>query len=155
MAIMQPHGPLLRLHNFRKASGTAIFRGDLVEMITGGTIEAAEAGDTQIYGVALTYVAATATTNTPVACDPDQTFQGDQDGTVAVTSIGANLDHHVGGGGSTTTGNSTHVLDTDTATASAAGLTVLDQIRQPSTTDPADPTIFNINEHAFKAAAGI
>ena len=102
MAIMQPHGPLLKLHQFRNDGGAAVFRGDLVEMDVDGKISAAEATDTQLYGVSLTYVAASTTTNVPVACDPDQWFEGDQDGTVAVVNIGSNMDHAVGSGGSTT-----------------------------------------------------
>lgn len=155
MAIMQPHGPLLKLHQFRNDGGAAVFRGDLVEMDVDGKISAAEAGDTQLYGVSLTYVAASTTTNVPVACDPDQWFEGDQDGTVAVVNIGSNCNHDAGSGGSTTTGNSTHVVDTSDIGSGAAGLRIIDQVRQPNTTDPANPTIFNINEHAFKTTTGL
>jgi hypothetical protein len=155
MAIMQPHGPLLKLHQFRNDGGAAVFRGDLVEMDVDGKISAAEATDTQLYGVSLTYVAASTTTNVPVACDPDQWFEGDQDGTVAVVNIGSNMDHAVGGGGSTTTGNSTHVIDTSDVKSATAGLRIIDQVRQPNTTDPANPTIFIINEHAFKTTTGL
>ena len=155
MAIMQPHGPLLKLHQFRNDGGAAVFRGDLVEMDVDGMISAAEVGDTQLYGVALTYTAASTTTNVPVACDPDQWFEGDQDGTPVVVNIGANMDHAVGAGGSTTTGNSTHVIDTSDKDAATAGLRIIDVVRQPNTTDPANPTIFNINEHAFKTTTGL
>ena len=155
MAIMQPHGPLLKLQQFRNDGGAAVFRGDLVEMDADGKISAAEAGDTQLYGVALTYIAASTTTNVPVACDPDQWFEGDQDGSEAVANIGINTDHAVGSGGSTTTGNSTHVIDTSEIATSTFGLRIIDYVRQPNVTDPGDPTIFNINEHAFKTTTGV
>jgi hypothetical protein len=119
-----------------------------------GKISAAEAGDTQLYGVALTYVAASATTNVPVACDPDQWFEGDQDSTEAVANIGINTDH-VAGSGSTSTGRSGHLIDTSEIATSTLGLRIIDYIRKPGTDDPGDPTIFIINEHAFKTTTGI
>jgi hypothetical protein len=90
----QAGGKQLRTRRYAKTADTAVYEGDLLQRVAAGTVEPAEAGETDtIVGVAARYSAASES-YVDVYDDPDMTFiaQGDTADAVAATHYGQNVD---------------------------------------------------------------
>jgi hypothetical protein len=160
-------------------SATALYKGDLVTMAGSGStdglypdIQAAAASDITIVGVAigfgltpnmmanannlgLQYRPASTAMYVAVVDDPDVIFEAQEDGALAVTAIGNNIDF-VATTGSATTGISAMVLDSDVIDPTTAySLRLLRLANRP---DNALGTYAKwnvmINGHIYRTTAG-
>lgn len=112
------------LSTFSKAAGygTAIFRGDAVNRVASGSIEASATPGTTLYsGVSLNYGAASTATEHTVITSPDAIFEAQADGSLAEADMGLNA-NLVLNAGSALTRQSGHEI----AAASAAVTATLD-----------------------------
>lgn len=159
------------------ASGynVSLYIGDPVKAVTGGTIERAEPGDV-ILGVfrgcsysstdinqgthpfQKTYWKAgtqAADAMAVVVDDPGVIFEVQANGVLAADGVFANADL-AAGAGSTLTGISGFQLDVATLAATAAQLRILRLVPRPDNAFGANAKVeVLINEHTFKATAGI
>lgn len=111
---------------------TAIFRGDMINAMADGNVQAAAAGATSMLGAvaggttvdygAKSLLAASVAGVLLVHWDPDQMYicQAQTGDTNAQTALFANVDH-VAGAGSTVTGLSGHELNIGVQTTTAGG----------------------------------
>lgn len=152
----EPIQPILRMNRYTKTTAAAIFPGDAVSLPTSGKVAVTTAGNIEMVGVAAAYAAA-ADTDVLVMDSPDQQYYCRDDGvggTLAVASIGGNLDH-VATAGDTTFFKSKHALDTSTITTAAAGFRVIGIHPDDEVGKYARFRVV-INEHAWaKKTAGI
>lgn len=114
------------------AEATAIFRGDMINAMADGNVQAAAAGATSLLGAvaggttvdygAKSLLAASVAGVILVHWDPDQMYicQAQTADTSAQTALFANVDH-VAGAGSTVTGLSGHELNLGTQTTTNGG----------------------------------
>ena len=156
---------------------TAVYTGQVVAAVTAGGIEAAAAGGVQQVGVFGGVFYTDPTTSKPtwsayypassaaadlkasVYMDPAIVFeaQHDQTGTAALNFSSGNF---IGTSGSTTTGQSTQELDTNTFTTTASGLKQIGISKDPDNSDTSTANcnayvVFNQEEHVFTFATGI
>tara|TARA_R110002167_G_scaffold93810_2_gene251076 strand:+ start:165 stop:749 length:585 start_codon:yes stop_codon:yes gene_type:complete len=152
---------------------TNIFTGDLVELHTDGTVTIAAGGQTNILG-AFNGCFYTDTTGKPtwskywpasttatdavafVVDDPRVLFEAQEDSTNIGASWpanrGANADFVSTHAGSTKTGRSKQELDSDTITAAAANMRIIDVTTDPDNSDTASANgnfICKINEGLY------
>jgi hypothetical protein len=153
-------GGEIRTNSYILTTSTAVYNGDLVKVVAGGTVEpGAATSGAIIIGVSAEYVAAanaTAGTKIQVYDDPNIVFgiQADTGTAVAATDIFASADH-VATAGSATTGRSAMELDSsDLATTAQAQLKVLGLVDTPDNAwgEHADLEVV-LNEHYFKSSA--
>lgn len=153
-------GGEIRTNNYPMTASTTIYKGDLLKVVDGGTVEpaAADAGIIVI-GVAAEYKvsAATGTTEVAVYDDPNIIFGVQADtGTAVAATERFETANHVAGSGSATTKLSGHELDSsDIATGSQ--LKIIGIINEPlnSWAEHVDLEVL-INEHLFRGAvAGV
>ena len=166
-------GGLIRAEEIPIAANynTAIYNGQVVEVVAAGGIEAATVGDTQTAGVfgGVSYTDPTtskptwsnyypASTNASdlkatVYTDPDIVFEAQHDGTGTAAMNHSAMDF-VGTGGSTSTGQSTSELDTSEA-ATDNGFKQIGISEDPENSDTSAANanaycVFNVGEHVFK-----
>jgi hypothetical protein len=99
--------------------GTAIFRGDAVNQVADGSIEASATPGTTLYsGVALNYGAASTATDHGVIVDPFAIFEAQADGALAAADMGLNA-NLVLTAGSATTKISKHQINSATENTTA------------------------------------
>jgi len=155
-------GGEIRTMEFTVTTGATIYKGDVLKIVAGGTVEpaAADIGITGI-GVAATYVDDSASAGgkeVMVYADPNIIFgvQMDDVGTASTAAdVGATANHLVTAG-STTTKMSGHELDmSDIGTG--AQLKIIGLIPEPDNAWGANCDVAVIfNEHFYKAAvAGV
>ena len=145
---------------------TAIYTGQVVEVVAGGSIEASTVGETQIGGVFGGCFYTDPTTSKPtynayypastnasdivatVYTNPNMVFEGQHDGTVN-SGYDSNFANHdfVGTSGSTTTGISTSEIDTDTANAGSSGGGTFKQIGISKDPENSDTSAANVNAY--------
>ena len=156
--------------------GSAIYTGQVVEAVAGGGIEAAAAGDTQQAGVFAGVFYTDPTTSKPtfkpfyaastnasdlkatVHVDPYTVFEAQHDGTGTAAMNNSGFDV-VGGGGSTTTGQSTSEIDTSTS-GTSGGFKQIGISKDPDNSDTSAANanayvVFNTGEHIFKLTTGV
>ena len=156
--------------------GTSIFNGQVVEAVAGGGIEQAAAGDTQQLGVfggcfftdptsskptfKAFYPASTNASDivASVYADPYIVFEAQHDGTATAAQNHGGHDF-VGTGGSTTTGQSTSEIDTDTV-GTSGGFKQIGISKDPDNSDTSSANanayvVFNTGEHVFKLTTGV
>lgn len=161
---LRPYGEVLRIRYYRKdASAAAIGRGSVVKLEADGSIALAAPTDTGLLGVSQKYSAnATADASIPVMDHPMQQYviQDDNSATSSQAIVGANADFTTDTV-NTTTGLSIMELAVDGVSNSDGELRVLglaDTIYPDGAINAwganAD-IIVMINEHTFKATAGI
>ena len=150
---------------------TALYTGQVVEAVTAGGIEAAAAADVQQMGVfggvfytdpttskptwSAYYPASTNATDlkASVYVDPYIVYEAQHDGTGTAALNHAAMDF-VGVGGSTTSGQSTSEIDTDT-NATDNGFKQIGISNDPENQDTSSANcnayvVFNVGEHVFK-----
>ena len=163
-----------RLNEYGIATGygTNIFYGDLVHLVTGGTIELAGTSQAGLIGVfaGVQYVNAAgeaifskywpaSTTATSIQAlvydDPNELFLAQTGGTLALTDMGANADSLAAHAGDTTTGRS----GAEIAGSSGTGTAQLRLVRiydEPGNSFAEHVSlIVRINEHRSLNATGI
>ena len=174
-------GGEIRTEEYGIASGYAanVFTGQVIELVAGGTIEAAAAGDTQQGGVfggcfytdpttskptySAYYPTGTAAADTVayVYADPSIVFEAQHDGTATLANNQHANHDFIGVGGSTITGQSTSELDTSTySTTASGGFRQIGNSKDPdnNTLGSANSNayvIFNTGEHAYKLITGL
>jgi|TARA_R100000315_G_C5212424_1_gene126352 hypothetical protein len=160
-----PYNGATRLYRIASAYGTNIFYGDVVKLVTGGTVErdTADAAMTPI-GVFMGCTFTDPGTSQPtfkqywpastvasdamayVVDDPNVLFKvavvssGTTMSSLAITDIGANL-QMVDNTGSTTTGNSKIAVDDTSATTNTFPLRVVDVVTETKTSATAFPEV--------------
>jgi hypothetical protein len=116
-------GGACRLQDYSKVVGygTAIFRGDVVNRVAGGAIQAnITPGTTLITGVSLNYGAASTATTHTVIDTPDAIYEAQSGATGVVTAnLGLNANLIISGAGSATTKMSGHLIDESTVAVTA------------------------------------
>ena len=160
-----PYNGATRQYRIASAYGTNIFCGDVVKLVTGGTVErdTADAAMTPIgvfMGCSFTdpnseqktfkqyWPASTAASDAfaYVVDDPNVLFKvavvssGTTMSSLAITDIGANL-QMVDNTGSTTTGNSKIAVDDTSATTNTFPLRVVDVVTETKTSSTAFPEV--------------
>jgi len=157
----------------------AIYTGQVVELVAGGGIEAAAAGDTQQGGVFGGVFYTDPTTSKPtysaywptstaatdavasVYADPNLVFEAQHDGSATVANNNNANHDFVGVAGSTTTGLSTSEIDTSTYTTTASGgFRQIGMSKDPDNSDTSADNanayvMFNTGEHAYKLITGL
>lgn len=88
---LKSDGKQVRAKEYRFAGNEAAFKGDLLVLLTDGTVDVYDNGDGKCLGVAAADAAVTDSTIL-VYDDPDGEFIAQCDGTFALTDIGANAD---------------------------------------------------------------
>ena len=152
------------------ASGTAVFRGDVMSGVNTGTATPASAGDVVIIGIANSATVATTAAKSLLAAstagtimvhqDPMQQFivQGDTD-TAGDQGILFNAMNHLAGAGSTVTGLSGHELDLSDAGTSTGGFVLLDYVLRDDNEEDAinvDCVVrLNVGEGILTIATGV
>ena len=154
----------------------SIFSGNVVEAVAAGGIENAAAGDTQQLGVfggcfytdpttskptyKAFYPASTAAADIVayVYADPQIVFEAQHDGTGVAANNHSAFDF-VGVGGSTTTGQSTSEIDSDT-TGTTGGFKQIGISKDPDNSDTSVANcnayvVFNTDEHVYKLTTGV
>jgi hypothetical protein len=153
-------GGEIRTNSHVLTTSTAVYCGDLVKVVAGGTVEPAAATvGVIVIGVSAEYVAAAdaaAGRKIQVYDDPNIVFgvQADTGTAVAATDVFASADH-VATAGSATTGQSAMELDSsDLATTAQAQLKVLGLVDSPDNAwgEHADLEVV-LNEHYLKSYA--
>ena len=160
-----PYNGATRQYRIASAYGTNIFCGDVVKLVTGGTVErdTADAAMTPI-GVFMGCTFTDPGTSQPtfkqywpastvasdafayVVDDPNVLFKvavvssGTTISSLAITDIGANL-QMVDNTGSTTTGNSKIAVDDTSATTNTFPLRVVDVVTETKTSSTAFPEV--------------
>ena len=160
-----PYNGATRLYRIASAYGTNIFYGDVVKLVTGGTVErdTADAAMTPI-GVFMGCTFTDPGTSQPtfkqywpastvasdamayVVDDPNVLFKvavvssGTTMSSLAITDIGANL-QMVDNTGSTTTGNSKIAVDDTSATTNTFPLRVVDVVTETKTSATTFPEV--------------
>ncbi len=165
LPIRNLNGGELRTNPYILTTGQTVFRGDLVKLVAGGTVEEADANDgVVVIGVAATQVNDSTSVGGKVVQvydNPDTIFevQADSGTALAATDVGATA-NHVAGTGSSTSKLSGHELDADDV---GSGL----QMRILRKSDRQDSTVSGnewaehvdlevlILEHALRNAATI
>jgi hypothetical protein len=152
-------GGEITTREFTVTTGATIYRGDIVEMVSGGTVDPAAATDgVKIVGVAAHYVSDAASAGGKVLqvyVDPYIAFgiQVVTGQTPSAAWIGLSADPDTYAAGSTTT----YVSSTELAAASAqtALFHVIGKIDSPDNAwgEHADVEVV-FNEHRYKASAG-
>ena len=152
-------GGRITTRDFTVTTGATIYRGDIVEMIAGGTVDPAAATDgVKIIGVAANYVndaASAGSKKIAVYCDPFIIFgiQSLTGTTIAVTDVGESADPDTYAAGSTTT----YLSSTELAASSAqtALFHIIGLVDEPNNAwgEHADVMVI-FNEHRYKASAG-
>lgn len=149
-------GGEIRTHSYILTSSTAVYKGDLLKVVAGGTVEPASAADAQIVvGVSAEYVAAAdadGVRTIQVWDDPMIIFgiQSVSSQTPAATEVWATCDH-VAGSGSATTGLSGHEANTG---ATNAQLRIIGKIDSPDNAWGEHVDLMVVfNEHLFKQNA--
>lgn len=114
-------GAEIRVRYYQKEVGAArIFKQDLVQSVTGGSVEVIETSDADTLGVsARDHAASTALANFPVYDDPMIVYIMQHDGTSALTGVFGNYPVTVTTG-DTVTGLSKHEIDTSDLATTAA-----------------------------------
>ena len=156
---------------------TAIYTGQVVEAVTAGGVEAATVGDVQQAGVFGGVFYTDPTTNKPtwkayypastaaadikatIWMDPTIVFEAQHDGT-GTAALNFASGNFVGVGGSTTTGQSTQELDTDTYTTTAEGFKQIGISTDPDNSDTSSANanayvVFGTGENVFTFKTGI
>ena len=171
-------GGLIRTEEYAIAAnyGSNIFTGQVVEAVTAGGIEAAAAGDTQQIGVfggcfftdpstskptfKAFYPASTNASDikASVYADPYIVFEAQHDGTGTAAMNNSAFDF-VGVSGSTTTGQSTSEIDTDTV-GTSGGFKQIGISTDPENSDTSSANVnayvvFNTGEHVFKLTTAL
>lgn len=130
-------GGKIRTNSYTLTTSTAVYQGDVLKVVAGGTVEPAAADDGIIVvGVSAEYVAAAdaaAGTEIQVYDDPYIVFgiQCDSGTAAAATDVFHAADH-VAGSGSSTTGMSGHELDSsELASGSQDQLQVIGLVNRP------------------------
>jgi hypothetical protein len=152
-------GGRIGTREFTVTTGATIYRGDIVEMVAGGTVDPAAATDgVKVIGVAANYVNDSASAGgkkIAVYCDPFIIF-GIQSVTgvaIAVGDVGESADPDTYAAGST----STFVSSTELAASSAqtALFHIIGLINSADNAwgEHADVMVI-FNEHRYKASAG-
>ena len=158
----------------------AIYTGQVVELVAGGGIEAAAAGDTQQGGVFGGVFYTDPTTSKPtysaywptstaatdaiasVYANPEMVFEAQHDsdgGTLGTAAMNNSALDFVGVAGSTTTGISTSELDTSTS-GTGAGIKQIGISKDPDNSDVAAVNVnaycvFSTGEHAYKLITAV
>ena len=155
---------------------TAIYTGQVVEAVTAGGIEAAAAGDVHQAGVfggvfytdpstskptfKAFYAASTNASDlkATVYADPYIVYEAQHDGTGTAAMNNSCFDF-VGGGGNTTTGQSTSEIDTSTS-GTSGGFKQIGISKDPDNSDTSAANanayvVFNTGEHIFKLTTGV
>jgi len=158
------------------ASGQSgsIFSGDPVQMLTGGTISVVNSATTvKILGIfrgckfvdtdgSITYKAhypngqtSTSTIIALVEDNPDNLYEVQSSGSLALTDVGANVDLASYVAGDTVSGQSKAEID-GTSTASAAQFRIIGKVNEPDNAFGTNvKMIVKINEHAYSNLAGV
>ena len=153
-------GGEIRTEEFIVTTSAAIYKGDILEMVSGGTVDPAAATDgVKVIGVAAHNVtaaaSATAGTKIQVYCDPYIIFgiQGVTGYTSSAATIGLSADATTYAAGNTTSFLSATELDTPSA--QTAMFHVLGLVASPDNAwgEHADLKVI-FNEHRYKASAG-
>ena len=84
-------GKPVRVRRYAKATGAAIYQGDLVSLAADGEVDPAANGGGKCLGVAAEYASST-DTEIAVYDDPDTTFIAQCDGSFALADVGLNAD---------------------------------------------------------------
>lgn len=159
-------GGEIRPRAYRMTASTTIYKGDVLEIIGGGTVDPASAGDGDlVIGVAAEYkVSAASSTSTEVMVydDPNIIFKcqaaNSSSATVAATAVGATCDH-IAGAGSATTKLSGHELNVATLNASSAAqqFIIIDRVPTPDNSWGANTKLYvKMNQsHGRGGVAGI
>ena len=154
----------------------AIYTGQVVELVAGGGIEAAAAGDTQQGGVFGGVFYTDPTTSKPtysaywptstaatdaiasVYANPEMVFEAQHNGTGTAAMNNSALDF-AGVAGSTTTGISTSELNTGTS-GTGAGIKQIGISKDPDNSDTSTANcnaycVFSTGEHAYKLITAV
>lgn len=168
------HG--MRLYKIASGYATAIYKGDLVKLVIGGTIEK-DTGTTTATAVGVflgveytdpttkqlfhkeSWPASTVASNAMayVCDDPDMLFEIQADDTLGQNAVGANF-AIVQGAGNATTGVSGVSLDASTGAATATlPLRCVDYVNRPGSAlgDAKTDVIVRLNTHFNRSATGI
>jgi len=154
-------GGEIRTKEFTLTTGETVYKGDLLKVVAGGTVQAAAADDGIIViGVASHYAddsASAGGVKVAVWCDPYITFRCQADtGTAPTAADVFNTANHVAGSGSSTTKISGHELDASDI-GTGGQLKILGKIDKPGN-DWGEHVELEvvIAEHFFNAAvAGV
>lgn len=156
-------GGEIRTREFTVTTGATIYRGDILEMVSGGTVDPAAATDgVKVIGVAANYVNDSASAGgkkVQVYCDPHIIF-GIQTTTGVTTTaayIGLAADATTYAAGSTTTYNSITELDTPSAQTAMFHIVGLVQSPDNAWGEHSDVEVVFVEHRwlASAAAAGI
>lgn len=154
----KPWGPLLSSLRFRVRGNDnhPVFVNDVVGLFdSAGYVTAAAAGATTIIGVSLTFLTGAVTGTIMATVDPDQLLECQNDGTEALTDIGATADHAYTFG-SFQTRRSKSELDTSDVSVTAGGFTILDELAAPDNATGANARMIvsHTTEHIRRVATG-
>ena len=176
-----PYNGATRLYRIASAYNTDIFHGDVVKIVTGGTVER-EAGsnDMDYVGVFMGCTFTDPGSSQPtfkqywpastvasdayayVVDDPNVLFKvavcssGTTMADLAITDIGANV-FMINNAGSTTTGNSKNAVDDTSATTATFPLRVVDVVTETKTSATAFPEVLVTwnDGHQFNNTTGV
>jgi len=153
-------GGEIRTNKYTLTTGQTVYRGDLVKIVSAGTVQAADTGGegASVIGVAAEHVDDSGSAGGKevlVYDDPNTLFmvQADTGTSVAATDVGATADH-VAGSGNSTTGISGHELDSSNiGTGAQLKIVGLHEMAGNSWGEHAK-LVVRINEHFYSASVG-
>jgi len=160
-----PFNGMVREYSVDAANAAAIFPGDFVKLEADGNVTVAAAGNV-LLGVCVSvkvdptnlerrYLPASTAGTILVADSPDTVFEIQESGGIAAADIGLNADI-LATGGSASTGQSAHELNSAATGAATAQLRILRHVdREDNAVGTNSKLEVFINEHLYKAAAGI
>ena len=151
-------GGEIRTNKYTLTTGQIIYKGDILKVVAGGTVQAAANDGVIVVGVAANYVddsASVGGVEVNVYDDPYIVFSIQADGSNVAIDVFATA-NHVAGSGSSTTGLSGHELDSSDI-GTGAQLKVLGKVETPNNAWGTNVDLVVVfNEHLYKAAvAGV
>ena len=150
------------------AVATAVFKSDLIGMLTSGYVRPAVADETVTVGAAVGTTSATTAQKALVAAStaatvlvtdhPDQKYIAQEDGDATVLTraeVGSNC-NFIANAGSTTTGMSGQEIDSSANSVGAAQIRLIDIHRRPDNAFGANADwLCRINEHFYASTSGV